>query len=160
VTDAYWARYESAIDRQIRMAQERGDFDDLPGKGKPLAALSGPDDENWWVRQFVQREGLPTDALLPTPLQLRKEAERLPDAVRDLPTEQAVRAAVTELNTRIVAWLRAPSGPAVPLRLVNADETVERWAAGRAAPSASPAPAPAARPASGRSPWWRRLGRG
>ena len=28
--------WESAVERQIREAQERGDFDDLPGRGRPL----------------------------------------------------------------------------------------------------------------------------
>jgi hypothetical protein len=48
--EAYWARYESVIDQQIRKAEERGDFADLPGRGKPLPGLDGPDDENWWVK--------------------------------------------------------------------------------------------------------------
>ena len=34
--------FESWIDRQIRQAQERGDFDNLPGAGKPLP----PPDQN------------------------------------------------------------------------------------------------------------------
>jgi hypothetical protein len=164
MTEGYWARYESLIDRQIRMAQERGDFDDLPGKGKPLAGLDGPDDENWWVRRFVEREGVPAEALLPTPLQLRKEAERLPETVRDLPTEEAVRAIVSELNRRIVEWLRAPSGPAVPLRPVNADEIVGTWRAANERRAASPAPdtkggaLPEREGADApRQPWWRRL---
>jgi hypothetical protein len=156
VTDAYRARYESVVDRQIRMAQERGDFDNLPGKGKPLAALDGPDDEHWWIRQFVQREGLSPDALLPTPLQLRKEAERLPETVRDLRTEQAVLAAVSELNKRIVEWLRAPSGPAVPLRPVDAASIVEQWAAARSAPARPPATRSVAETQE-RTPWWKRL---
>jgi len=29
--------YESAVEKQIREAQERGDFDNLPGRGKPLS---------------------------------------------------------------------------------------------------------------------------
>ncbi|HEX8969054.1 MAG TPA: DnaJ family domain-containing protein [Chloroflexota bacterium] len=29
-------QWETAVDRQIREAQERGDFDNLPGRGKPL----------------------------------------------------------------------------------------------------------------------------
>ena len=33
--------WESAIDKQIREAQQRGDFDNLPGAGKPLT------DEPW-----------------------------------------------------------------------------------------------------------------
>ena len=155
MSDAYWAKYESVIDRQIRMGQERGDFDDLPGKGKPLPGLDGPDDENWWVKRYIQREGLPTDALLPVPLQLRKEAERLRETARTLPTEQAVRAAAAELNTRIVAWLRAPSGPAIPLRPVNADELVRGWREAKRA-SAPTASAPVVA-APDRPSWWRRL---
>lgn len=29
-------QWESAVDKQIREAEERGDFDNLPGRGKPL----------------------------------------------------------------------------------------------------------------------------
>ena len=34
--------WESWIDRQIREAQERGDFDNLPGKGQPLDLTPNP----------------------------------------------------------------------------------------------------------------------
>jgi Domain of unknown function (DUF1992) len=149
--EAYWARYESVIDQQIRKAEERGDFADLPGKGKPLPGLDGPDDENWWIKSWVRREGLPSEALLPTPLQLRKEAERLPETVRDLPTEEAVCAAVSDLNRRIAEWLRAPVGPAVPVRPVDAEAVVREWR------SARPSPPPAAAPqAPQRRRWWGR----
>jgi hypothetical protein len=151
--EAYWARYESVIDQQIRKAEERGDFADLPGKGKPLPGLDGPDDENWWVKGWIQREGVPSDALLPTPLQLRKEAERLPETVRDLPTEEAVRAAVSELNRRIAEWVRAPSGPAVPVRRVDPEAIVQGWRDARSAPPPAPVP-----PAPTRRRWWRRSG--
>jgi hypothetical protein len=149
--EAYWARYESVIDQQIRKAEERGDFADLPGKGKPLPGLDGPDDENWWIKSWVRREGVPPEALLPTPLQLRKEAERLPETVRDLPTEEAVRAAVSDLNRRIAEWLRAPVGPAVPVRPVDVEAVVREWR------SARPSPPPAAAPqAPQRRRWWGR----
>jgi hypothetical protein len=39
--------YESWVDRQIREAIERGEFDNLPGQGKPIKGLNGRDDENW-----------------------------------------------------------------------------------------------------------------
>jgi hypothetical protein len=149
--EAYWARYESTIDQQIRKAEERGDFADLPGKGKPLPGLDGPDDENWWVKRWIQREGVPSEALLPTPLQLRKEAERLPDTVRDLPTEEAVRATVAELNRRIAEWVRAPSGPAVPVKRVDPEPIVEGWRAARPAP-----PPTSAATTPTRTRWWRR----
>jgi DnaJ family protein C protein 28 len=34
--------WESWIDQQVREAQERGAFDDLPGKGRPLDLMSNP----------------------------------------------------------------------------------------------------------------------
>jgi hypothetical protein len=149
--EGYWARYESTIDQQIRMAEQRGDFAGLPGKGKPLPGLDEPYDENWWVKRWIQREGVPSEALLPTPLQLRKEAEQLPETVRDLPTEDAVRAAVSELNRRIAEWVRAPSGPAVPVKKVDAEAIVRRWREAR------PAPPPAsALTTHTRTRWWRR----
>jgi hypothetical protein len=125
--------FESVVERQIRLAKERGDFDDLPGKGRPLPGLDGPYDEHWWVKAYLRREGLSTEPLLPTPLQLRREIERLPATVAGLPSERAVRGVVRELNRRVAAWLRAPVGPAVPVAPVNADAVVDRWRADRAA---------------------------
>ena len=149
--------FESWIDKQIRLAQERGDFDDLPGAGKPLPR--GHDDELWWVRSYIEREGLSTEALLPTPLQLRKEIDRLPDTVRRLHTEQAVREAVQELNLRIVNWLRSPSGPQVPIGKVNADEVVEQWRASQQTADGPAVPIDHTAREARSSPlrWWRRL---
>ena len=67
--------YESWIDRQIREAQERGEFDDLPGAGKPIKGLTGRQDENWWVKGLMERENLAP--VLPTSLSLRKESQSL-----------------------------------------------------------------------------------
>lgn len=161
--DDFWGRYESLVDEQIRKATEDGAFDDLPGAGRPLG-LPARDDENWWVREKMRAEGVPLDALLPVSLQLRKAVAALPDTVRDLPDEAAVRAVVHDLNQRIVRWLRMPSGPQVPLRRVSADAVVERWAAERAAARAAlPArtePVAERRSAladDGRPSWWRRV---
>lgn len=125
------SRWESVVEAQIRMADERGDFDDLPGKGKPIPGLRDPDDELWWVKGFVRREGLPTEALLPTSLRLRKEIEQLADTVRGLASEQAVRHAVAELNGRVTAWIRMPSGPQVWIQPVDIDDVLQDWWAGR-----------------------------
>lgn len=156
--------FESWIDKQIRDAQERGEFDDLPLTGKPLPSRR-PGDELWWVREKLAREGESTDALLPTPLRLRKEIHRLPDTLRDVRSEQAVREIVRELNTRIVEWLRAPSGPQITVRTVDADAVVEQWRTDTAkADGAKPADAASPRPAVNQRverdrerSWWRRL---
>jgi hypothetical protein len=149
--------HESLIDRQIRLAAERGDFDDLPGKGKPLAWLAEPDDELWWVRGYLRREGLSTDALLPPSVQLRKEIDQLPQTLRGLRTEQAVRDAVRELNRRVAEHLRAPTGPRVPVGPVDVDTAVRRWRAdrGTAAAPEPPAVAPAEPPVRRRRRWRR-----
>ena len=35
---------------------ERGEFDDLPGAGKPIPGRGEPYAPNWWVKSFVERE--------------------------------------------------------------------------------------------------------
>lgn len=132
------SRFESLIDQQIRRAQERGEFDHLPGAGKPLPGRGQPDDELWWLRQYLHREGVPADALLPTSLQLAREIERLPEMIRDLPSEQRVRETVRDLNRRVADYLRAPSGPHVPVGPVDADDLVQQWRAARRAGSGQP----------------------
>lgn len=119
--------WEASVEAQIRAAQERGEFDNLPGAGRPIPGRDLPYDESWWIKSFLERERIPGDLLLPTPLQLRRRAEQLPGEVRSLPTEESVRAAVAALNREIVDFLRAPSGPRVAVRLVNVEETVRVW---------------------------------
>jgi hypothetical protein len=152
--------FETWVDRQIRDAADRGAFDDLPGAGKPLPEQGAPDDELWWVKNYLRREGVSTDALLPTPLRLRKQIEQLPDTVRDLRSEQAVRDVVAELNRQVADWLRAPSGPWT-VRPVNADSIVRQWRAEREAATAGVAPTPPTtdNPSSGPTRWWQRLAR-
>jgi hypothetical protein len=100
-----------------------------------------------------------TEALLPTPLKLRKEIERLPDTVAALRTEDDVREAAAELNRRIVEWRRFPDGPPIHLRLVEADDLVATWRDAHqapAAPSALAARSAAASPARRKRRWFRR----
>ncbi|MGW2626873.1 DnaJ family domain-containing protein [Micromonospora taraxaci] len=150
--------WEAAVEAQIRGAAQRGEFDDLPGMGKPIPGRGMPYDESWWIKSFLEREALPSDLLLPTPLQLRRRIEQIPDEVRDLPTEQSVRDVVGQLNAQIVAWLRNPDGPRVVVRPVNADEVVRRWRAEHATPSVSTSPteraAVVAPPRRSRRTWW------
>lgn len=150
------SRYESVVDEQIRKAQERGEFDNLPGMGKPLPGRGRPDDDLWWVKGYLQREGLSTEPLLPASLRLAKQIERLPETVRALGSEQAVRESVSELNRRIVAYLRAPSAPHVPVRPVHPDRVVAQWRAARQPPADRPPPAATAPVPPRRRRWFRR----
>jgi hypothetical protein len=124
-------RYESWVDKQIREAQERGDFDNLPGAGKPLPDRNELYDENWWLKQWIAREGIKGDTALPTTLRLRREIEDIQTAAAKKRTEADVRELVADLNRRIVLAVRGHlDGPPVPLRPVNADEVVRRWREG------------------------------
>ncbi len=53
---------ESTADRLIREAIESGDFDDLPGVGKPIPGAGQHDDEGWWIREWVKRNRDPEES--------------------------------------------------------------------------------------------------
>jgi hypothetical protein len=120
--------YESHIDRQIREAQERGEFDDLPGAGKPLPDHGELYDEDWWIKDLARREGLPGG--IPPTLRLRREVEDLPADLPKFKTEDAVRRAVADLNARIERARRGlMDGPPTILRPLDADGIVAAWRA-------------------------------
>lgn len=118
--------FESWIDRQIREAQERGEFDDLPGAGKPIKGLDGREDENWWIKSLVERENI--TGVLPGSLSLRKETAEIVETVADCRTEEEVREIVRDLNLRIVdSRRRGVDGPAIFVRTVDAERVVREW---------------------------------
>ncbi|GIF72031.1 DnaJ family domain-containing protein [Asanoa siamensis] len=150
-------RIESLIDARIRAARESGEFDDLPGAGKPLPGHAQPHDEQWWLKEFVRREGIDA-AMLPPSIHLARQVERLADEVRRLPSEQRVRETVADLNREILDYQVRPSPPFVPVRRVDADAMVALWRAAleerfAAARQPAPPPAPSPRP---RRRWFRR----
>jgi Domain of unknown function (DUF1992) len=154
--------FTSWIDQQISEAEERGAFDDLPGAGKPLPYRGENDDGLAWVREWLRREGVSPEAMLPAPLKLRKESSRLAETVHDLRSEQEVRDVVADLNDRIMEWRKIPIGPPIFVPLVDEENMLSRWRERQpvTAPTPSAAdvsPAHAAR--SARPRWWRRLTR-
>jgi hypothetical protein len=117
---------ESWIDAQIREAQERGEFDNLPGAGKPIEGLGRREDPNWWLKGYLKREKL--DMPLPETLALRKELEQLADTVATERSEKVVREIVTDLNHRIVdARRRRTDGLKITIKTVEVDEVVDQW---------------------------------
>ncbi|WP_371617656.1 DUF1992 domain-containing protein [Streptomyces sp. NBC_00454] len=117
--------FESFVDRQIRQAAERGEFEELPGFGKPLASLDAPYDELWWIKGKLHGEGF---AVLPPALALRKEAEDAREAVRAARTERQVREILTEVNDKIRAALRRPpQGPPLNLTEFDVEAVLAEW---------------------------------
>ena len=65
---------------------------------------------------------------LPTSLALRKEIAGLPETLADVPTEEAVRAIVSDLNERIRdTHRRRVDGPPLIIGLVDVEATVVEW---------------------------------
>jgi hypothetical protein len=123
--------WESFVDRQIREAQERGEFDDYPGKGEPIADLHQPYDELWWVKRKLRDENVSS---VPPAIALRRDAEVARERITEATTETEVRRIVEDLNGRIRRVNRTTtSGPTTGVMPLDVDAVVAGWRADRAA---------------------------
>ena len=124
--------FETWVERQIREATERGEFDNLPGAGKPIADLDRPHDELWWVKQKLRRENL---SYLPPTIALRKEAEDALLAASQARSEAQVRRIVADINRKILEGNRkAASGPPLNLMPFDVERVVRTWRERRPSP--------------------------
>ena len=120
----------SAVERQIREAEERGLFDDLPGKGKPLRNLGKAYDPLWWVKEWVARERI---SLLPRSLEVRRRVEKVREEIRGMRAESDVRAALEALNREIArANATSVQGPPTAIARVDIDAVAAAWRRERA----------------------------
>lgn len=90
--------WQTWIDRQIEQAQERGEFDELAGAGRPLPGVDRPRDELWWVRDKLKRENV--EHLPPTLKILKDRADAIAQAV-DSSSEAEARSILEKMNARI-----------------------------------------------------------
>ena len=124
------------VEIQIQQAMRRGDFDNLPGAGKPLTGLGGTYDPDWWIRQKIERERL--TGLGPPALTLRTEHAELEQQLDTLHTEHAVRERLTDFNRRVVeARRQLQGGPPVVTPTRDVDEEVAAWRTRREARQAA-----------------------
>ncbi len=123
-------RFESPVERQIREAVERGEFDNLPGAGKPLPDLGESYDPDWWLKGLIRREQLDMTAALPPGVALRKEAATYPETLADLSREESVRVVLEDFNHRVRrSRLEIARGPHPPILAptVDVDGMVRQW---------------------------------
>jgi hypothetical protein len=118
-------RFESWVDRQVREAIERGEFDNLPGLGKPIPNL-GDQDENWWIKAKLEREGIRPP--LPNALALRREREEIQRTLAEVRDERDARQIIEDLNARIRdSHQRRDEGPMILVRTLPVDPTLREW---------------------------------
>lgn len=119
------AGWESWIDRQIREAEERGGFQNLPGAGRPIPDLDKPFDELRWVKQKLRDEGL---SYMPPSIALRKETYDALNAAMDAQSEGELRSILTAINGKIrEANRKTIEGPALMLVPYDVERVVRRW---------------------------------
>ena len=119
------------VEQQLRVAQERGDFDDLPGAGKPIEGLGTDHDPDWWLKKLVERERI---SVLPPALALRVEDAGLDEELDRLGTEKQVRDHLDDFNARVRrARMQLEGGPPVITPLRDPDAEVAAWRDRRAA---------------------------
>ncbi|KAA9105033.1 DUF1992 domain-containing protein [Microbacterium rhizomatis] len=142
------------VETTIQQAIRRGEFDNLPGAGKPLIGLGASHDPDWWIRRKIETEGL--TGLGPPALLLRTEHAQLDARLDDLRTEDEVRDYLEDFNARVIeARRQLLGGPPVVTPTVDVDERTGEWrarrdAARRTAPQAT---------APQQSGWWARMWR-
>ena len=112
----------------------RGEFDDLPGAGKPIADLGTEHDPDWWLKRLIKREQV---SVLPPALQLRKEDAELDERLDKLSAESEVRREVEEFNARVMKARYTPvDGPPLITQPRDVDATVGRLARAAGRPQA------------------------
>ncbi|SMY04308.1 MULTISPECIES: DUF1992 domain-containing protein [unclassified Brevibacterium] len=142
---------ESALDKAIR----RGDFENLPGLGKPLTGLHNSEDPDWWIKQKMEREEL--SGVAPAAFQLRKENAVLEDTLDAFSKEADVRDYLAGFNARVrEAVMDLREGPPVFTPPRKVDEEIIAWRQRREArhETQNPHRAPTAEQPPRR--WWRR----
>jgi hypothetical protein len=121
------------IEEQIRAGIERGEFEELSGRGKPLDGIEpGVEvqrDEDWWLKAKLRRERL---SYLPPTLAVRKELEQAREAIAAASREDVVRRIVADINERIRdVNRRGADGPPSTLMPLDEDAVVAQWHARR-----------------------------
>jgi hypothetical protein len=87
--------------RKILVAMVRGEFDDLPGKGKPLDLSDDPmvPDDLRVAYKILKNSGC-----LPPELELHKEIVRLRDLIHAVDDEAVRTARIKELNVKLLRF--------------------------------------------------------
>lgn len=114
------------VEVRLQQAMRNGDFDDLPGAGKPIANLGDVHDPDWWMRRKIERENL--TGLGPPALTLRTEDAAMDARLDAITSEREVRDTLEDFNRRVIeARRQLLGGPPVVTALRDVDAEVARW---------------------------------
>jgi DnaJ family protein C protein 28 len=134
-------RWESLVDQKIREAMEQGEFDNLPGKGKPIDTSENPfeDPELRLAHRMLRNAGF-----APSWIEERKDIDAEFETARtnlarawqlfqkagaDARWEKslfAFRQKATELNRRIAAWNLKVPAPGFQRKMIDAEREIRK----------------------------------
>ena len=87
------------VEKKIKEANEKGEFDNLPGKGKPLAL----DDESAIPEDLrLAYKILKNADCLPPEIELKKEIRQMEDMLQNIPDEKERYRQIKKINFKIM----------------------------------------------------------
>lgn len=107
------------VEQQIQEAIERGEFDNLPGAGKPLDTTD--DSPGWWTRRYVNRLRAADRAG-----EIARQVDQELGRVWVLPDEAAVRERLKELNMKLIE-ANQDLADEDRVDLLNPDQVISIW---------------------------------
>ena len=91
--------YQKLVEKKIKEAKERGEFDNLPGQGKPLNLdddSSVPEDLRLAYKILKNADCLPPE------IELRKEIRQMEDMLENIPDERERYRQIKRINLKIM----------------------------------------------------------
>jgi hypothetical protein len=90
--------YQKIVEKKIKEANEKGEFDNLPGKGKPLVL----DDDSGIPEDLrLAYKVLKNADCLPPEIELRKEIRQMEDMLENIPDEKERYRQIKRINLKI-----------------------------------------------------------
>ncbi len=91
--------FQKIAEKRIKEAQERGDFNDLPGHGEPINI---EDDSHIPEDMRLAHKILKNADCLPPELQLRKDIRQMEDMLDNIPDEKEKYRQIKKINFKIM----------------------------------------------------------
>ena len=91
--------YYKIVEKKIKEAEERGEFDNLPGKGEPLIL---DDDSRIPEDLRLAHKILKNADCLPPEIELKKEIRQMEDMLENIPDEKERYRQIKKINYKVM----------------------------------------------------------
>ncbi|MEE9418764.1 MAG: DnaJ family domain-containing protein [Desulfatiglandaceae bacterium] len=117
--------FQRIIEKRIQEALDRGDFDDLPGRGKPMQI---EDDSGVPEDLRLAYKVLKNADCLPPELQLKKEIRQMEDLLESIPDEKEKYRQIKKINYKIMRLnIMGKKSPLLEEREIYYKKLVEKF---------------------------------